>query len=80
MSEFGASGVLFVAEGEIPPTKFKKKKKIPQISLKTIFLKLFLTPVNSVYSSRGPAIAPDEIKETARCGPNDKVAGYSDCK
>lgn len=80
MSELGASAVSFVAEGTNFP--YEEKKKSPNFSPKKHFpRKLSLTPINFMYSDRGPAIVSDEIIETARCGwrENIDVSG-SDCK
>lgn len=70
MSEFGASGVLFVAclllRERFPQQSRKRSPKFfPENSFPQ---KLFLTPNNFVYSDRGPAIASEEINETTRCG------------
>lgn len=56
------SAVLFVAEGEISPTK--KKKKSPNFSPKTIFLRNFSScPSTLCIATGGPAIVSDEIIE-----------------
>lgn len=53
----------------------------PNFSLKNSFhRKNFLTPIDIVYSHRGPAIASDEINETARRGWRENIKGEEESK
>lgn len=69
MSEFAASGVLFVA-CSLLRERFPRpsRKQPPKFLPEKQFSSEKLTPIDIVYSHRGPAIASDEINKTARRG------------